>query len=79
MVSLARYGPILSQDGATDSRKVSKYLPGLREAMQNQKWLQKLTKKQHKQYNYPLFSVHFDIYLFGVSRWDHLPNCWHVV
>ena len=36
-VAMARHGLILSQDGATGSRKVSRYLPGLRDAIKTSK------------------------------------------
>ena len=37
VVDMARHGLILSQDGATHSRKVSRYLPGLRDALKTSK------------------------------------------
>ena len=47
-VAVARHGLILNQDGATSFRKVSRYLPGLRDAIQNSKMAAKVQTK-HKQ------------------------------
>ena len=41
-VLVARNGLILSQNGATDSRKVSKYLLGLRDALKTSKTASKV-------------------------------------
>ena len=42
--AVPRPGLILSQDGATHSRKVSRYLPGLRDAIKNSKIAAKVQK-----------------------------------
>ena len=36
-VAMGRYGLIFNQDGATGSRKVSRYLPDLQDTMKNSK------------------------------------------
>ncbi len=62
--AVARCGLILSQDGATGSRKVSRYLPSLREAMQNKPKMLPAPNKL-KRYLLLYFSVYYDICLFG--------------
>ena len=69
-VAMARHGLILSQNEATGSRKVSRYLPDLRDAIK----ISKMTAKVQKSKNIILvmyFSVFLYTALFGVSRWGH--------
>ena len=47
MVAMARHGLILSHNGATSLRKVFRYLPGLRDAIQNSKMVAKVRKSQN--------------------------------
>ena len=46
-VAMARYGLILWENGATGSGKVSKYLPGLRDANKNSKMAAKVQKSKN--------------------------------
>ena len=46
--AVPRHGLILSQDGATHSRKVSRYLPGLRDALKTSKTVANVKIKNFK-------------------------------
>ena len=64
-VAMARHGLILSQDGATDSRKVFKYLPGLRDTILRPKMTKK-TKilKIQKSRKFPCIYI----YILPINR-----------
>ena len=53
-VAMARHGLILSQDEATSSRKVFKYLPGLRDTILRPKMAAKVQKSTNT-VNYRIF------------------------
>ena len=67
MVTMARHGPILNDNEATGSGKVSKYLPGLWDTIKKSKMAAKVQTSQNTVF-YRIFLYR----LFGVSRWDHL-------
>ena len=58
-VVVARHGPILNHSEATGSRKLSRYLPDLREAIFDQK-----NQKMCKNIENPIFTVNFRIFLY---------------
>ena len=58
-VAVARYGLILWENDATGSRKVSRYLPGLREAMTNSENAAKVQKTNKNKSHHCLFFMFF--------------------
>ena len=53
-VAVARHGLILNHNEATSSRKVSRYLPGLRDAIKKSKMVAKVQKSKNP-INYRIF------------------------
>ena len=64
---VARDGLILWENEATGSRKVFKYLPGLRDTIKKTKIAAKVKKCKNTAF-YRIFLY----ILFGVSRWGHI-------
>ena len=62
-----RHGPILKDNEAMGSGKVSKYLPGLQDTIENTKMAAKVQKSQNT-----IFIVFF--ILSDLSHW--LGSCW---
>ena len=50
-VAVARHGLILSQDGAAGSRKVSRYLPGLRDVLKTSKIIEKVKNPKNRKFD----------------------------
>ena len=64
-VAMARHGLILWENGATASRKVSRYLPGLREAINNSKTLNMFKNLENS--ILPYFSVYSELPIYRTA------------